>query len=193
MKSICVYCGSNPGSKEIYQQTARALGEELARRGITVVYGGGNIGLMGIVADAAMAASGRVIGVIPQALMDKELGHGGITSLHVVASMHERKSMMAELSDGFIALPGGFGTMEELCEIATWTQLGFHKKPCGVLNVAGFYDNLLAFMDHAVKEQFLRSEHRKIILSSQSPAELIDLLSGFKLPKLHKWLDKNQH
>lgn len=192
MKSICVYCGSNTGARESYRLAARELGTELAGRGITLVYGGGNVGLMGVVADAALAAGGRVIGIIPRALMEKELGHTGLTELRVVASMHERKSQMAELADGFIALPGGFGTLEELCEVATWTQLGFHRKPCGVLNVDGFYDGLLSFLDHATGERFVRPEHRGIVLACRQPAELIDRLAAFELPVLRKWLDKDQ-
>ncbi len=192
MKSICVYCGSNTGTRESYRLAAEELGAELARRGITLVYGGGNIGLMGVVADAALAASGRVVGIIPRALMEKELGHTGLTELKVVASMHERKALMAELSDGFIALPGGFGTLEELCEVATWTQLGFQRKPCGLLNVDGFYDGLLSFLDHATAERFIRTEHRGIVLSASRPVELIDRLAAFELPVMRKWIDKDQ-
>ncbi len=192
MNSICVYCGSSSGRKEEYRLAAESLGSELARRGITLVYGGGNVGLMGVVADAALAAGGKVIGVIPRALLEKELGHDGLTELRVVGSMHERKAQMAELADGFIALPGGFGTLEEFSEIATWTQLGFHRKPLGLLNVGGFYDGFLAFLDHAEVEGFIRPQHRSIVLSSTASGELIDRLTSFHLPYLHKWIDRDQ-
>lgn len=146
MKSICVYCGSNFGERVSYLKAAQSLGAEMAEREITLVYGGGNVGLMGAVADSVLAAGGKVIGVIPQALVDKEVAHVGLSDLRVVSSMHERKSLMADLADGFIALPGGLGTLEEFCEVATWTQLGFHKKACGLLNIDGFYNGLLSFL-----------------------------------------------
>jgi hypothetical protein len=192
MNSICVYCGSSLGARESYRRAAEALGQELARRGLTLVYGGGNVGLMGAMADAALAAGGKVIGVIPQALLDKELGHDGLSELRVVASMHERKAQMAELADGFIAMPGGFGTLEEFCEITTWTQLGFHRKPCGLLNVEGFYDSLLAFLDHATDDGFIWQLHRDIVLSDHRPAALIDRLAALHLPTVHKWIDREQ-
>ena len=154
---ICVYAGSNPGANPAYGEAAADLARLLASRGIGVVYGGGKVGLMGILADTALAAGGEVIGVIPQDLMDREIGHAGLTELHVVGSMHERKALMAELSDGFVALPGGAGTLEELIEVYTWSQLGLHAKPMGVLNVAGYYDGLAALLDHAVQEGFLRA------------------------------------
>jgi uncharacterized protein (TIGR00730 family) len=152
MKSICVYCGSNFGERVSYLEAAQDLGAEMAERGITLVYGGGNVGLMGTVADSVLAAGGKAIGVIPQALVDKEVAHTGLSDLRVVGSMHERKSLMADLADGFIALPGGLGTLEEFCEVATWTQLGLHKKACGLLNIGGFYDGLLSFLNHATEE-----------------------------------------
>jgi uncharacterized protein (TIGR00730 family) len=192
MKSICVYCGSNFGARDRYLEAAQRLGAELAARGMTLVYGGGNVGLMGAVADAVLAAGGKVIGVIPQALVDKEVAHTGLSDLRVVRSMHERKSLMAELADAFIALPGGLGTLEEFCEIATWTQLGFHKKACGLLNVEGFYDGLLAFLNHATAEKFIRSEHRSIILSEEDPAALIEKLARFEVPVVQKWIDRDQ-
>jgi uncharacterized protein (TIGR00730 family) len=192
MKRICVYCGSNFGDRKSYLETAQALGTVMAERGITLVYGGGNVGLMGAVADTVLAAGGRVIGVIPQALVDKEVAHTGLTELRVVSSMHERKALMAELSDAFIALPGGLGTLEEFCEIATWTQLGFHTKACGLINVDGFYDGLLAFLDHATGEKFIRPAHRSIVLADTDPAVLIDKLAGFEMPVVQKWIERGE-
>ena len=163
-RRICVFCGSNPGVNPAYKNAAAGLGRLLAERKIELVYGGGNIGLMGVLADAALEASGRVIGVIPESLMAKEVGHQGLTELRVVGSMHERKALMADLAEGFIALPGGYGTFEEFCEVVTWSQLGLHAKPCGVLNVEKYYDPLLALFDHAVKEGFFtkRQPHASI-------------------------------
>ena len=165
---------------------------ELARRGIEVVYGGGNVGLMGIVADAALAAGGRVTGVIPQGLVARELAHPALTELHVVHSMHERKALMAELSDGFVALPGGFGTLEEFCEVVTWTQLGIHRKPCGLLNVGGYYDGLLAFLAHALHEEFLRPSHFEIVVSSDDPHDLIDRMARWQPPVVSQWITKSE-
>ena len=164
----------------------------MAEREITLIYGGANVGLMGAVADSVLAAGGKAIGVIPQALVDKEVAHTGLSDLRVVGSMHERKSLMADLSDAFIALPGGLGTLEEFCEVATWTQLGFHKKACGVLNIDGFYDGLLFFLNHATKEKFIRPEHRSIVLAGEDPVELIEKLSQFEVPTVHKWIDRDQ-
>jgi uncharacterized protein (TIGR00730 family) len=192
MKRVCVYCGSNMGDRHTYLAAAQSLGKELAVRGIELVYGGGNVGLMGSIADAVLAAGGHVIGVIPQALVDKEVAHRGLPDLRIVHSMHDRKSLMAELSDAFIALPGGLGTLEEFCEIATWTQLGFHQKACGLLNIDGFYDELLAFLDHATAERFIRPEHRTIVLAAADPATLLDRLETYELPKVQKWIDRNQ-
>jgi uncharacterized protein (TIGR00730 family) len=192
MKSICVYCGSNFGERGSCLQAAQSLGAEMAERGITLVYGGGNVGLMGAVADSVLAAGGKVIGVMPQALVDKEVAHTGLSELRVVSSMQERKSLMADLADGFIALPGGLGTLEEFCEVATWTQLGFHKKACGLLNIDGFYNGLLSFFNHAMKEKFIRPEHRSIILAEVNPVELIEKLSQFEVPTVHKWIDRDQ-
>ncbi len=191
MKSICVYCGSNFGKRGSYLEAAQKLGTEMAARGITLVYGGGNWGLMVAVADAVLAAGGKVIGVIPQALVDKEVAHTGLSDLRVVGSMHERKLLMTDLADGFIALPGGLGTLEEFCEVATWTQLGFHKKACGLLNINGFYDGLLSFLNHATKEKFIRSEHRDIVLMEEDSVKLIEKLSQFKVPIVSKWIDRN--
>ncbi len=192
LKRICVYCGSNSGSKIAYRKTAGELAAVMVRQGIGLVYGGGNVGLMGILADSVLAAGGTVIGVIPQALVDKEVAHRGLSDLRVVSSMHERKALMADLSNAVIALPGGLGTLEEFCEAATWTQLGFHNKPCGILNIEGYYDGLLAMLDHAVKENFVRAEHRRIIVSETDPETLIKKLAEFKLPKIQKWIGKNE-
>jgi uncharacterized protein (TIGR00730 family) len=192
LKSICVYCGSNLGARSSYLQAAQKLGIEMAKRGITLVYGGGNVGLMGAIADSVLTAGGKVIGVIPQALVEKEIAHTQLSDLRIVGSMHERKSLMAELADAFIALPGGLGTLEEFCEVATWTQLGFHRKACGLLNIEGFYDGLLAFVDRAVEEKFIRSEHRAIIISGENPVELIDKLALVEIPIIPKWIDRDQ-
>jgi uncharacterized protein (TIGR00730 family) len=192
MKSICVYCGSNFGERGSYIEAAQGLGMEMAEREVTLIYGGGNVGLMGAIADSVLAAGGKVIGVIPQALADKEVAHTGLSDLRVVGSMHERKSLMADLADAFIALPGGLGTLEEFCEVATWTQLGFHTKACGLLNIDGFYDGLLSFLNHATKEKFIRPEHRGIALAGKDPVELIEKLSQFKVPTVHKWIDRDQ-
>lgn len=174
MRRICVFTGSNNGANDEYAESARILGRELANRDIGLVYGGGDVGLMGIIADAALAVGGEVLGVIPSALMDRELGHAGVTKLYIVDSMHTRKARMAELSDGFIALPGGFGTLEELFEVITWAQLEFHAKPVGLLNVAGFYDHLLEFLSHIKAEGFVRKRHHDILMVDQNPGDLVD-------------------
>ncbi len=192
MKSICVYCGSNFGTRASYLEAAKNLCIEIAQREIALVYGGGNTGLMGAVADFAIAAGGKVIGVIPQALVDKEAAHTGLSDLLVVGSMHERKSLMADLSDAFIALPGGLGTLEEFCEVATWTQLGVHRKTCGLLNIEGFYDRLLSFLDYATEEKFIRPEHRTIFISETNPHKLINRLENFEIPTLPKWIGREQ-
>ena len=189
---ICVYAGSNPGTNPAYAEATAELARLLASRDIGVVYGGGKVGLMGILADAALAAGGEVIGVIPQDLMDREIGHAGLTELHVVGSMHERKALMAELSDGFVALPGGAGTLEELIEVYTWSQLGLHAKPMGVLNVCGYYDGLAALLDHAVQEGFLRAQHRAALHSAATPAELLDRFVGWRPATVGKWLDRTE-
>ena len=189
---ICVYAGSNPGADPAYAEAAADLARLLAQRGIGVVYGGAHRGLMGILADTALEADGEVIGVIPQDLMDREVGHAGLTELHVVGSMHERKALMAELSDAFVALPGGAGTLEELIEVYTWSQLGLHAKPMGVLNVAGYYDGLAALLDHAVREGFLRPQHRAALLSEETPAALLDRFVGWRPPAIGKWLDRDR-
>jgi uncharacterized protein (TIGR00730 family) len=192
MKSICVYCGSNFGERGRYLEAAQDLGVKMAEREITLIYGGGNVGLMGAIADSVLAAGGKAIGVIPQSLVDKEVAHTGLSDLRVVGSMHERKSLMADLADGFIALPGGLGTLEEFCEVATWTQLGLHQKACGLLNIGGFYDGLLSFLNHATSEKFIRPEHRSIVLAEEDPVELIKKLSQFEVPTVHKWIDRDR-
>lgn len=193
MKRICVFCGSNAGHNPLYRGEAEKLGCLLAGRGIELVYGGGNVGLMGTVADACLSAGGSVIGVIPEALMGKEVAgrrvdHGRLTRLEVVDSMHTRKARMAELADGFIALPGGFGTFEEFCEILTWGQLGFHVKPMGLLNVQGFYDPLLALFDHAVGEGFLRRENRAMALADNDIDRLLGAMQAYRAEPVNKWL-----
>jgi uncharacterized protein (TIGR00730 family) len=168
------------------------LATTLAQRGVGIVYGGGNVGLMGVVADAALAAGGEVIGVIPHALVTRELAHERLTALHVVESMHERKALMAELADGFIALPGGFGTLEEFCEVVTWTQLGIHEKPCGLLNVDGYYDGLLAFLAHALQEDFVRPSHFEIIVSSNDSDDLVERVLNWRAPLVTRWVGKSE-
>jgi len=188
---ICVFAGSSSGENKRHRDAAVALADELARRGVELVYGGGCIGLMGVIADAMLARGGRVTGVIPHTLMVREVGHRGLTDLKVVDSMHERKALMAELSDGFIALPGGFGTLEELFEILTWAQLGLHGHPCGVLNVDGYFDGLFEFLDHAVAEGFVRNAHRQMLLVDDDPRRLLDAFSQYRAPALAKWLDRS--
>ncbi|MEO1251460.1 MAG: TIGR00730 family Rossman fold protein [Pseudomonadota bacterium] len=187
---ICVFCGSSPGRKSDYRATAEDLGRRLADRGIGVVYGGASVGLMGAVADGALAAGGEVIGVLPEALRDLEIAHEGLSELKVVGSMHERKMQMADLSDAFIALPGGVGTLEEAFEILTWSQLAIHSKPIGLLNVGGFYDGLSAFLDHLVEEAFLRPVHRAIMINDDDPDRLVDRLLSAEIPTDRKWVDE---
>jgi uncharacterized protein (TIGR00730 family) len=190
LRRICVYCGSNPGNDPAHRSTARALGAFIARNGLGLVYGGGNVGLMGAVADGALSQSGEVIGVIPQSLMEKELGHGGVTELRVVSSMHERKQMMVDLSDGFIALPGGFGTLDELFETLTWLQLSFHDKPVGLLNIGGFFNGLIEFIHHMSHQGFLKPEHAQCVLVESDASKLLDLMRSFRPPDLGKWIEK---
>src|SRR5215467_15946123 len=191
MKRICVFCGSSSGSGPQYRACAEELGAELARRNVGLIYGGGNVGLMGGIADAVLRAGGEAIGVIPEHLMTREIAHKQLTKLHVVRSMHERKALMADLSDAFIALPGGFGTLEEFCEVLTWAQLGLHQKPCGLLNIENFYDSFLAFFDHAVAEGFVRSIHRELVLVEKDPEKLLEMLKAFRPPTLDKWIDRD--
>ncbi len=176
-RRVCVFCGSSSGSREVYGDTARLLGTTLAQQDIGLVYGGGNVGLMCDVADAALATGGEVIGVIPDALVERELAHPDLTRLHIVSTMHERKAKMADLSDAFIAMPGGLGTLEEIFEVLAWSQLRFHDKPCGLLNVDGYYDALLSFLDHAVASSFLRADHRDLLQAAREISTLLDRLA----------------
>jgi uncharacterized protein (TIGR00730 family) len=180
MKSICVYCGASIGAAPAYADAARALAKIMVAHDISLVYGGGNIGLMGVIADEVMRLGGQATGVIPKALLDKEVGHHGLTALHVVKDMHERKAMMAELADGFIAMPGGIGTLEELFEVFTWSQLGFHNKPIGLLNVDGFYGQLIGFLQHVVNQGFLRAEQAALLIHEDNPGALVDRFLSFK-------------
>ena len=190
MQRICVFCGSSSGSRPIYAEMARAVGKELAARGLGVVYGGSSIGLMGALADAALAAGGEVIGVLPRGLFRREVAHRGLTELREVGSMHERKALMGELADGFLALPGGFGTCDELFEVVTWAQIGLHHKPIGLLDVEGFFAPLLAFVRHAAQEGFLPPAHVDLLLRAETPAAIIDQLLTYQPPTLpDKWLD----
>jgi uncharacterized protein (TIGR00730 family) len=179
MKRVCVFCGSNAGIRPEYGIAAQGVAAALARRGLGVVFGGGNVGLMGVIADSMLRAGGEVIGVIPQSLVAREVAHRGITDLRVVDTMHQRKALMNELSDAFIALPGGFGTLDEFFEILTWSQLGIHGKPVGLLNVSGFYDSLLAMLDHAVTERFLRPAHRELVIADIDADALVQRLVSF--------------
>ncbi len=179
MRRVCVFCGSNAGARSEYAEAARELAAMLVERKLGIVYGGGNVGLMGVLADAALERGGEVIGVIPRSLLDKEVGHRGVTELLVVETMHERKARMNDLSDAFIALPGGFGTLDEFFEVLTWSQLGFHGKPCALLNVAGYYDRMLAMLDHAVTERLLRPLHRELVIADTDPSRLLQRLSAF--------------
>lgn len=188
MPSICVYCGSNPGKSPEYIEAAHILGWELVQRGLGLVYGGAGIGVMGAVADAVLEAGGNAVGVIPHSLATREVAHSGLNELFVVESMHERKARMAELSAGFIALPGGWGTIEEIFEVLTWAQLGFHDKPCGLLNVKGYYDHLGAFLEHAMLERFVREEYRPMMMIESQPAVLLDRFASYQPPKVKKWI-----
>lgn len=191
MKRICVFCGSSAGSHPEYRACAEELGAELTRRHIGLVYGGGNVGLMGAIADAVLKHGGEAIGVIPKHLMSREIGHKRLTKLHVVRSMHERKALMADLSDAFIALPGGFGTLEEFCEVLTWSQLGLHLKPCGIMNVLGYYTPLLRMLDHAVEERFLKPQNRALVLARETPSELLQAFEEWRPVHVEKWLDRD--
>ena len=190
MRSICVFCGSSSGAQSVYADAAREMGRTLAERRRRLVYGGGHVGLMGVLADAAMAAGGDVIGVITEGLQLREVGHRGLADLRVVPSMHERKALMASLSDAFVALPGGAGTLDELFEAWTWTQLGIHRKPIGVLNTAGYYDPLLTFLSRAVAERFIRADDLASVVVEPEPAPLLDRLATVTLPELDKWIDR---
>jgi uncharacterized protein (TIGR00730 family) len=190
MKRVCVFAGSNAGSRSEYLAAARELGRELVARQLDLVYGGAKVGLMGALADAVLAGKGHVTGVIPEGLVAKEVAHDGLQDLRVVASMHVRKAVMAELADGFIALPGGWGTLEEFFEVLTWAQLGLHRKPCGLLNVHGYFDGLLSFMNHSIEERFVNPEHRSMVLVASSPRALLDLFDRYVPRPVEKWIDR---
>ena len=193
MQRVCVFCGSSPGARPAYAEATAEVARLLAGEGIGIVYGGGHVGLMGVLADTAMAAGGEVIGVMPQALVDREIGHTGISELRVVGSMHERKAVMEDLSDAFIALPGGAGTLEELFEVYTWAQLGLHDKPCGLLDVEDYFSGLVGFLDHAVDERFLREEHRAMLIVEREPRALIERLAEFEPRAVTpKWIDREE-
>lgn len=192
LRRICVFCGSNPGARQEYGEAARALGEALVARGLGLVYGGAGVGIMGVIADAVMSRGGEAIGVIPEALVSRELAHPRLSELHVVATMHERKARMVDLADGFIALPGGFGTLDETFEVLTWAQLGMHTKPCGLLDVAGYFADLFRFLDHTVAEQFVRPEHRELVLLERDPAALLDAMAAYTPPALPKWIERDE-
>jgi len=189
MKYICVYCGSSSGGKPEYVNSAIELAKELVKRNIGLVYGGASVGIMGVIADTVLDNGGDVIGVIPQSLVDKEVSHDGLTRLKIVDSMHERKAMMVKLSDGFIALPGGLGTLEELFEVLTWSQLGFHKKPCALLNVENYYDYLNEFLKHAVDQKFVKEINRKMLLIEKNPKDVLDAMNDYVPPLVDKWLN----
>ena len=193
MQRICVFCGASPGARPEYAEATAELARLLVADGIGVVYGGGGVGLMGVLADAVLAEGGEIIGVIPRALLDREIAHRDVPDMRVVGSMHERKALMADLSDAFVALPGGIGTLEELFEVYTWAQLGLHRKPCALLNVAGYYDGIEAFLGHAVQERFLREETRDLLMVETDPATLIERLHAFEAPGVvPKWIDREE-
>jgi uncharacterized protein (TIGR00730 family) len=192
LQRICVFCGSSPGARPSYSAAAAQLARYLAANRIGMVYGGAKVGLMGALADAALEAGGEIIGVMPQSLVAKEIAHRGLSDLRIVGSMHERKALMAELADAFIALPGGFGTFEEFCEVLTWNQLGLHRKPCGLLNLEGYYDSLLALFDRAVEERFLKPELRRMAIADGRPELLVDRLLASAVPVADKWIDREQ-
>jgi uncharacterized protein (TIGR00730 family) len=190
---LCVFCGSSPGARSAYGEAAEELGRLLVAEGIGLVYGGGQVGLMGRLADAVLAAGGEPIGVLPQALVEKEIGHPGVADLRVVGSMHERKAMMADLADGFVALPGGLGTLEELFEVYTWAQLGMHRKPCALLDVEGYYRDLASFLDHSVSERFVRADHRQMLIVERDPRVLLERLRAFEpAAVVPKWIDRGE-
>jgi uncharacterized protein (TIGR00730 family) len=193
IRRLCVFCGSSPGARPAYADAAEELGRRLVEREIGLVYGGGQVGLMGRLADAVLAEGGEAIGVLPEALVEKEIGHPGLEDLRVVGSMHERKALMAELADGFVALPGGLGTVEELFEVYTWAQLGLHRKPCALLDVDGYYEGIATFLAHAVAERFLREDHRAMLIVERDPRTLLDRLSDFEPEAvLPKWIDREE-
>jgi len=190
IKRVCVFCGSSPGARSEYADAAKALAKYLVSKDVAIVYGGGHVGLMGILSDTARTAGGEVIGVIPHGLVAKEVADMQLQDLRIVDSMHERKALMAELADAFIAMPGGYGTFEEFCEILTWTQLGLQRKPSGLLNVAGYYDPLLQMFDHAMAEEFIKPIHRQMLIADMSPESLVDRLLTYEVPLVDKWLGR---
>jgi len=192
IKNICVYCGSSTGKNPAFAQSAVALAQEMCRRDIGLVYGGAAVGIMGVVADAVLDAGGKAVGVIPKSLAVKEVAHENLADLHVVASMHDRKAMMADLADGFIALPGGWGTLEEIFEILTWAQLGFHDKPCGLLNTAGYYDGLIGFLDNSFEQRFVNELFRPMLMTSTEPASLLEKFAVYQAPKVRKWMAEDE-
>lgn len=192
IKNICVYCGSSPGKNPAYLLAAERLAKVMCDRDIGLVYGGAAIGVMGAVADAVLEGGGEAVGIIPKSLAVKEVAHSNLTQLHVVASMHERKAMMAELADGFIALPGGWGTLEEIFEILTWAQLGFHHKPCGLLNVEGYYDGLISFLDNTIEQQFVNELCRPMLMKASKPAALLDQFAEYRAPRVRKWMGEDE-
>lgn len=191
MKRICVYCGSSPGGQPEYRAAARMLGRLMVERQIGLVYGGAQIGIMGEIADTVVDGGGEVIGIMPRSLADREIFHTGLSELKIVNSMHERKALMADYADGFIALPGGLGTFEEIFEVLTWAQLGFHKKPCGLLNVLGYYDHLSAFLDHSVDQGFVNMASRSMLMAESDPGVMLDRFAGYQAPVVNKWIDRD--
>jgi uncharacterized protein (TIGR00730 family) len=193
VERICVFCGASPGARPAYREATEELARLVAEEGVGMVYGGGGVGLMGALADAVLAAGGEITGVIPRSLVDREIAHRDVTDMRVVASMHERKALMAELADAFVALPGGIGTLEELFEVYTWAQLGLHRKPCALLNVAGYYDGIAGFLDHAVEQRFLREETRELLMVESDPGALLERLRAFEPPAVvPKWIDRQE-
>lgn len=192
MQQVCVFAGSSPGFRLEYRDAARSLARALLSRGLGLVYGGGAVGLMGVLADTLLDGGGRVTGVIPRPLVDREVAHSSLSELRIVASMHERKAEMARLADAFVALPGGLGTLEELFEIWTWAQLGIHRKPCGVLNVEGYYDRLLAFLDHSVDEDFLKAKHRGMLVVGQTGEDVLERLERYRPPEIPTWVRESE-
>lgn len=192
LQAICVYCGSSPGTHPRFIEGARALGQAMAAQSCALVYGGSRYGMMGAIADAVIAARGRTIGILPRGLATKEAGHPGLSELHMVGSMHERKAMMIDKSEGFIAMPGGMGTLEELCEVITWSQLGIHRRPIGLLNVEGYFDPFLTFLDHAVDSGFLKATHRELLLVDADPEALLAKMNAFEWPLTQVWMDRSE-
>ena len=192
IKKLCVFCGSSMGNRPVYREAAARLGNHLATSGIALVYGGGRVGLMGVLADSVLAAGGEAIGVMPKALVDKEIAHATLTRLHIVESMHERKALMADLADAFVLLPGGFGSWEEFCEVLTWLQLGIHRKPCGILNIEGYYDALMALAAHGVAEGFIAPPHKEMVVVQDTVQQLISELIIARLPVESKWVSNRE-